>query len=131
MNGIQTAFVGRVASEAMELKTSTSGKAWAAFNVGVGSGDNVQWVRVAVFEDLAERLAGGLLEGDKVYVEGSLRLDRWSDKTCGQERSGLSCAAWRVEHLGQIGRRKRNRAGRSRAQEAAVDQQSPSGSWQQ
>jgi single-stranded DNA-binding protein len=129
MNGIEAAFCGRVTSESIELKTSKTTKVWAAFNVAIGTGDNVQWARIAVFEDLAERLAGELKKGDRIYCEGTLRLESWSDKKTGEPRSGLSVAAWRVEKLGQIGRSKPRRA---KAIAAANGQPVPDGAhdWQ-
>jgi single stranded DNA-binding protein len=104
MNGIESAFVGRVATEP-ELRTSSAGKPWAAFNVGVGAGDNIQWARVAVFGEAAECVAGSLEKGDRVYVEGRLQLNEWTAKD-GEKRAGLSVAAWKCEKLGQIGRNK-------------------------
>jgi single-strand DNA-binding protein len=104
MNGIEAAFIARVGTEP-ELKTSAAGKPWAAFNAAVGSGDDVQWVRVAVFGDLAEGLAGHVLKGDRLYCEGRLKLNEWTDRE-GKSRTGLSVAAWKIEKLGQIGRNK-------------------------
>jgi len=103
MNGnIEAAFIGRVGKEP-ELKTSSAGKAWAAFTCAVGSDDDTQWIRVAVFGDCAEQLADNLAKGDRVYCEGRLKLDSWTAKD-GQQRTGLSVAAWKAEKLGQIGR---------------------------
>jgi single-strand DNA-binding protein len=88
MNGnIECAFIGRVGKEP-ELKTSSTGKAWAAFTCAVGSDDETQWVRVAVFGDRAEQLAGSLVKGDRV-CEGRLKLDTWTSKS-GEQRTGLS-----------------------------------------
>lgn len=104
MNGnIETAFIGRVGNDP-ELKTSASGNPWCAFNVAVGSGDNTQWLRVAVFGARAEELAGPLKKGDRIYVEGSLTLRAW--ESAGEKRFGLNVAAWKCERLGQIGRNK-------------------------
>jgi len=119
MNGtIESAFVARVATE-LELKISQVGKPWAAFNVGVGDGDNIQWVRIAVFGERAQELSAILRKGDKVYVEGRLQLNQWTDKE-GQQRAGLSVAAWKCEKLGQIGRNKP-----PKAKNGARDRQAP------
>jgi single-strand DNA-binding protein len=104
MNGIETAFIGRVGKEP-ELKTSAAGKAWTSFTACVGDGDEAQWVRIAVFGECAEHLAGHLLKGDRVYVEGRLKVDTWTAQN-GQQRTGLSVAAWKADKLGQIGRNK-------------------------
>jgi single-strand DNA-binding protein len=99
MNAIEAAFFGRVASVA-DLKTSAAGKAWLAIKVAVGHGeDNTQWVRAVCFGAVAEQLASALQKGDRVYIEGDLRLDRWKNDA-GEDRSGLSVAAWKVEKVG-------------------------------
>jgi single-strand DNA-binding protein len=108
MNGtIEAAFIGRIGTEP-ELRTSQTGKPWAAVTCAVGIGDDVHWVRVAVFGEVAEQITGTLRKGDKAYVEGTLRLNTWTDRE-GNQRSGLSVAAWRVDKLGQIGRNKPRR----------------------
>lgn len=100
MNGnIEAAFIGKVV-DVGELKTSAAGKAWLAIRIAVGHGeDNVQWVRTVCFGALAEQLAMALQKSDKVYVEGTLKLDRWKNAE-GEDRSGLSCAAWKIEKVG-------------------------------
>jgi len=86
-----------------EVKTSAAGKPWAALSVVVGDSDDSQWVRLVVFGDKATSLS--LANGDKVYVEGSLKIESWTAKD-GKERSGLKVAAWKIEKLGAIGRNK-------------------------
>jgi single stranded DNA-binding protein len=118
MNGIEAALTGRLGTEP-ELKISQAGKPWAAFNVGVGDGDNVQWVRIAVFGERARELSAVLHKGDRVYVEGAIRLNEWTGKD-GEKRAGLSVAAWKCEKLGQIGRNKPPKAKPSNARESAA-----------
>jgi single-stranded DNA-binding protein len=62
------------------------------------------WVSVAVFEEKPLALAG-LMKGAEVYVEGRLSLTTWTGKDATQ-RTGLLVAAWEVQPMGQIGRRK-------------------------
>lgn len=105
MNGnIETAFIGRVGNDP-ELKTSAAGKPWTRINVCVGAGDDVQWIKIVCFGETAERLAGQIAKGDKIYCEGTLRLETWKGHN-GNERHGLSVTAWRAEKLGAIGRNK-------------------------
>ena len=99
MNGtIECAFIGRIGS-VTPIKTSQSGKAWCAAKIAIGSDDVTQWVRVALFNGLAEQLAPTLAKGDRVYIEGNLKLDRWQNAE-GEQRSGLSVAAWKLEKVG-------------------------------
>ena len=60
---IEAAFTGVMVSETIELKTSQAGKPWTAFNVEVGEGDGRQYVRVSVFNGLAECAASELAKG--------------------------------------------------------------------
>ena len=99
MNGnIECAFVGRVL-DVPQIKTSSAGKPWTSLRASLGDGDNVQYVRVALFGELAEQIARTVEKGVKIYCEGTLKLDRWKTAD-GQERSGLSCAAWKCEAVG-------------------------------
>jgi len=122
MNSIEAAFTGRLGTQP-ELKTSQAGKPWAAFNVGVGDGDNIQWVRIAVFGERAQELSAILRKGDRVYVEGRLQLNTRTDKE-GQQRAGLSVAAWKCEKLGQIGW---NKPPKAKNGDGARNRQAPPG----
>ena len=50
MKGIHCALQGRLGQD-VELRTSAAGKDWCRLSVGVGEGDEVTWVSVAVFEE--------------------------------------------------------------------------------
>jgi single-strand DNA-binding protein len=63
------------------------------------------WCRVVVWEELADQMSTQLHQGSLVYIEGRLRLDRWTAQD-GMQRSGLSCSAWLVQAMGQIGRQR-------------------------
>ncbi len=110
---IECAFIGRLGQEA-DIKTSAAGNPWTRLSLAVGQGDDTQWVSVAVFGEAAERLCAGLRKGDRVYVEGTLRLAEWAGRD-GHRRASLSVAAWKAEKLGAIGRNRpaRIKAGRS------------------
>jgi hypothetical protein len=58
-------------------------------------------------------LLAGLAKGIEVYVEGRLTMNTWEGKY-GQQRTGLSVSAWRVEVLGRIGKSGRRRRRRMR-----------------
>ncbi len=122
MKTIESAFIGRVGTEP-ELRTSAAGKPRAAFNVAVGQDDAVQWVRVAIFGDLAEQLAKTLQKSDRIYCEGTLKLNTWEKD--GEKRAGLSVAAWKVEKLSQIGR---NRPPKPKGERPDGDQREQSAS---
>jgi single-stranded DNA-binding protein len=101
MSGIECAFNGFLAADAVS-QTSKAGKQWVRLRVGVGEGDAVQWVGVAVFGTAAV-VAASLKKGDRVYVEGSIKIDTWRGND-GVEKHSLSVASFKVEKTHQIGR---------------------------
>jgi single-stranded DNA-binding protein len=52
--------------------------------------------------------AGELKKGDRVYIEGTIKLDSWRGQD-GVERSGLSVASFKIDKTHQIGRNKPRR----------------------
>jgi single-stranded DNA-binding protein len=108
---IECAFFGFLASDA-EQRTSQAGKPWVRMRVGVGKDDAMQWVSVAVFGKAAET-ATTLKKADRVYVEGTIKLDTWRGND-GIERHGLSVAAFKCERTHRIGRNRPKRADKSK-----------------
>jgi single-strand DNA-binding protein len=98
---IDCAFFGFVAADA-DARTSKAGKPWTRLRVGVGRDDDVQWVQVAVFGKAAET-AATLKKGDRVYCEGSIKLDTWRGDD-GVERRTLAVTAFKCERTHNIGR---------------------------
>jgi single-stranded DNA-binding protein len=118
---IDCAFYGFLAADA-EPRTSQAGKLWVRLRIGVGKDDDVQWVSVAAFGKAAEN-ARVLKKADRVYVEGTLKLDTWRGSN-GTDRSGLSVASFKLEPTHQIGR---NRPRRIEATDKAKSQSLRSG----
>jgi single-stranded DNA-binding protein len=113
---IECAFHGFLAADA-DARTSQAGKPWVRLRVGVGKDDAVQWLNVAVFGKAAE-IAATLKKGDRVYAEGSIKLDTWRGNDS-IERHGLSVASFKIELTHLIGRNrpKRNGDAKPRTQE--------------
>jgi single-strand DNA-binding protein len=103
---IDVAFFGFLAGDA-EPRTSQAGKPWVRMRVGVGRDDAVQWVSVAVFGKAAEH-AADLTKGDRVYIEGNIKLDTWRGND-GIERHTLAVAAFKCEQTHRIGRAREKR----------------------
>ena len=101
---IECALSARLTADPVE-RVGKSGKPWLAMSMGVGSGDAVQFVSVALFGDTVPEMTGRLCKGDRAYVEGRLQLRTWTDKD-GSARAGLSVSSFHVVPLGQIGRRR-------------------------
>jgi single-stranded DNA-binding protein len=131
MSSIEAALTGRVASETIELRTSQAGKPWTSFSVAVGEGDNVEFVRISAFAELAQRLANELKKGQSVHCVGRLQLNRW--RKDGTERFGLQLAAWKCEPLGAaaLGRKPKPKAPRQDDERPANGQvDARKGDWQ-
>jgi single-strand DNA-binding protein len=97
---IDAAFYGTVVRDA-EAKISKNGKAYARFTVRDGDGDAAQFVSVMYFGADTGEIAAKIAKGTRIYVEGTLRLDRWEKD--GEPRVGLSVMSWhaRVPAIGQ------------------------------
>ncbi|MCA1647890.1 MAG: single-stranded DNA-binding protein [Chloroflexi bacterium] len=65
------------------------------------------------FGDDAQSLAQQLVKGTDVYVGGLLKMSTWTAQD-GTPRNGLNATAWRLEPLGQIGKRAPARAAAAR-----------------
>jgi single-stranded DNA-binding protein len=75
--------------------------------VGVGKDEEVQWLSVVVFGEAA-KAAAELRKGDRIYCEGTLKLDTWRGKD-GVERHGLSVASFTIDRTHRIGRNRPKR----------------------
>jgi len=104
---IDCAFFGFLAADA-DTRTSKAGKPWTRLRVGVGRDDDMQWVNVAVFGKAAET-AATLKKGDKIYVEGSIKLDSWTGND-GAERHTLAVSSFKLERTHNTGRAREKRA---------------------
>lgn len=58
------------------------------------------WHQVTVFGKLAEIVEQYVKKGHKVYVEGKIQYRKWTDKTTGQEKLGISIIADELQMLG-------------------------------
>jgi single-strand DNA-binding protein len=103
---IDCAFHGFLAADA-DARVSKAGKAWTRLRVGVGRDDDMQWVSVSCFGKAADT-AATLRKGDKIYCEGSLRLDTWRGND-GVERHALAVSSSKLERTHKIGRARERR----------------------
>ena len=116
-SGIEAALQGRIGTDP-QAKTTGAGKPWLSLRVAVGKDDDTQWVSIAYFHSDAHDLAGRLSKGQEIYAEGRMTLRTWEKD--GATRSGLDLSAWRVEPLGEIGKRRRPRERRERARSTST-----------
>jgi single-stranded DNA-binding protein len=112
---IDCALHGFCAADA-EVRVSQAGKRWARLRVGVGEGDALQWVSIAVFGNAVE-VAAQLKKADRIYCEGTIKLNSWRGND-GVERHGLAVTSFKVEQTHRIGRNKKRASGHQSTRQA-------------
>jgi single-strand DNA-binding protein len=117
---IECAFFGTLARDA-ESKTSKTGKHYLRFTARVGDGDDACWVSVMTFDDRALELSDKFVKGARVYVEGRLSLNQWTDQA-GAQKTGLNVMSFHT-HLAAIGKNKSKRSDDSERPRAAASRQ--------
>jgi single-strand DNA-binding protein len=89
-------IIGNLVSEP-ELRSTPSGTQVANLSVGINETYRVDdeqrqittFVDVQVWGPSAQNFANLVRKGQEIFIEGSLRQDRWEDKQTGQNRSKL------------------------------------------
>jgi single-strand DNA-binding protein len=86
-----------------ELKYTRDNKAILSFTVGVpgysGGKETTEWIKVTVWDSLAERLARELWKGCPVDVEGRLKTDEWTNPKTGATQNKTQVWAYKVQVL--------------------------------
>ena len=82
-----------------ELRWFESGKAKCQFSIAVSTGKDKpsDWFDVVAWGQSAERAADRLRKGSRVVVVGSLKQERWTDRTTGAQRSKVVVTAQSIE----------------------------------
>ena len=65
--------------------------------------EKTEWHRVVFFGRLAEIAEEYLKKGSQVYIEGSIRTQKWQDKESGQDRYTTEIVARDMQMLGSRG----------------------------
>jgi single-strand DNA-binding protein len=100
---IEAALFGTLGRDA-EHKTSKNGKPYLRATIAVSEGEATTWVNATIFDQAAIDNAAKLIKGARVYVEGRISINEWTDRD-GKQRHGLSIISWHCR-LAQIGRAK-------------------------
>lgn len=105
----KTIIVGNLGKDP-EIRYSPDGKAIASISVATTetwrdkqSGEKqerTEWHRITMFGKLAEIAGEYLKKGSQVYIEGSLRTEKYKDKETGQDRSTTKIIANEMQMLG-------------------------------
>lgn len=95
--------IGRLGKDP-ELRVTASGDTVANFSIACGwktkEKEGAEWVSVTAFGKLGDICAKYLVKGSQVYVSGSLRTDKYTDKTTGVEKFSTKVVANTMQMLG-------------------------------
>ena len=115
--------IGRLGKDT-GTRYSQNGEAVCSFSIACGSkwrdknsGDTkekTEWVNITAFGKLGEICAQYLKKGSRIYIEGRLQTDKWTDKE-GKDRYTTKVIAERMQMLG-------SKSARPEAQEAQEPQ---------
>lgn len=94
MNGIEITAVGNLTKD-IELRYSSSGKAWATFSIAVNEistvnnerRENVTYLDCKIFGEQAEYLVESAGKGNRVIIIGKMRDEKWNDQAGNERRS--------------------------------------------
>lgn len=110
---IRVAFEGRLGGPQM-VRTSDNGTRYLTINLAVNeAGADPEWVSVVLFDGMIKALPDDLSKGERIYIEGKLKLNRYKNKN-GADCSNLRVNATHASVLDRIGRKKRKLAQSSR-----------------
>jgi len=95
--------IGRLGKDP-ELRFTAGGDTVANFSMACGwktkEKEGAEWVSVTAFGKLGDICAKYLVKGSQVYVSGSLRTDKYTDKTTGVEKFSTKVVANTMQMLG-------------------------------
>lgn len=101
-------LVGRAGSNP-EVRYFDNGKVLCKFNIAVNrrskKEDQPDWFELEIWEKTAEIAANYVKKGSLVGIQGTLKIDSWSDRNTGEQRSKPII---RVTNLDLLGSKKDN-----------------------
>ena len=111
--GINKAIIVGNLGRDPEVRYTASGSAVANVTVATSESwkdkqsgerqERTEWHRVVFFGRLAEIVEEYLKKGSQVYIEGSIRTQKWQDKESGQDRYTTEIVARDMQMLGSRG----------------------------
>ncbi len=111
-------LVGRAGRDP-EVKYFESGKVVCNFAIAVNrTKTETDWFDLELWDKTAEVAANYVKKGSLIGISGSLKFDRWSDRTTGDERQK---PVIRVDKLDLLGSRKDNEASSSGSSSSSYD----------
>ena len=99
-------FIGRLGKD-VEMRFLPSGKAVASFSIACGESwkdqqgqkqERTEWVNITAFDKLAEIIGEYLAKGSKVYIQGKMKTEKYTDNN-GVEKYSTKIIAQNMQML--------------------------------
>lgn len=128
-------FIGRLGKD-VEMRYLPSGKAVASFSIACGESwkdqqgqkqERTEWVNITAFDKLAEIIGEYLAKGSKVYIQGKMKTEKYTDNN-GVEKYSTKIIAQNMQMLDsrpQDGGQQQQSSQRQPAQNQAPAQRPP------
>lgn len=128
-------FIGRLGKD-VEMRFLPSGKAVASFSIACGENwkdqqgqkqERTEWVNITAFDKLAEIIGEYLVKGSKVYIQGKMKTEKYTDNN-GVEKYSTKIIAQNMQMLDskpQDGGQQQQSSQRQPAQNQAPAQRPP------
>ena len=115
----QCNFIGRLGQDP-DVRFTQQGKAVANISIAVSETwkdkqtgqkqEQVEWVKVVMFERLAEIVQQYLKKGDQIQITGKLKTRKWQDQN-GQDRYSTEIIGNSLQMLGSVDQNQNNSQG--------------------
>lgn len=99
-------FIGRLGKD-VEMRYLPNGKAVASFSIACGESwkdqqgqkqERTEWVNITAFDKLAEIIGEYLAKGSKVYIQGKMKTEKYTDNN-GVEKYSTKIIAQNMQML--------------------------------
>lgn len=104
MSVLKVFAIGRLGRDLAEIRYTQNGKEVLEFslatNYKVGGEDKVEWLNCVCYGKTAEIVKRYLGKGSQVFIEGTLRTQKWTDKL-NVQHSKTKVPVMRIQFLGQ------------------------------
>lgn len=125
-------FIGRLGKD-VEMRYMPNGKAVASFSIACGESwkdqqgqkqERTEWVNVTAFDKLAEIMGEYLTKGSKVFIQGKMKTEKYTDNN-GVEKYSTKIIAQNMQMLDRKPQDGGQQQGHQSAQQQPAQNQAP------
>lgn len=100
---VNKVFIGGTITRDPEIRYTSSGTAVCAFSVAVneryGDRENAVFVACVAWKETAEIVKKHFGKGSRIFVEGKISQEEWTDKNTGEKRGKTKVTALRIDFV--------------------------------